>query len=101
MLTWRVVVVLAVGILTLRLLGMFVLARGMGHPVLERLGRLVPVTVIASVVALQTFTRGRELTVDARVLGVGVAVVLAWRRAPLLLVIVAAAAVTALARQLA
>ncbi len=98
--TWPMVVVLAAGILAMRLTGMFVLARGLGNEVIERLARLVPVTVISSVVALQTFTHGRELVLDARVLGVATAMLLAWRKAPLLVVIVAAAAVTALARQL-
>ena len=92
--------VLAAGILSMRLAGMFVLSRGLRNQVVERLARLVPVTVIASVVALQTFTRGRDLVLDARVLGVATALVLAWRRAPLLVVIVASAAVTALVRQL-
>lgn len=99
--TWQVVVVLAAGIFGLRLLGMFVLSRGIAHPLLERLARLVPVTVIASVVALQTFTRGRDLVVDARLLGLVVAAVLAWRKAPLLVVVLGAAAVTATARLLA
>lgn len=100
MITWPVVLVLAAGIFSLRLLGMFVLSKGIAHPALERLARLVPVTVVASVVVLQTFTRGRELVLDARVLGVAVACALAWRRAPLIVVVVGAASVTAVARQL-
>ena len=99
--TWQVVVVLSAGIFGLRLLGMFVLSRGIAHPTLERIARLVPVTVIASVVALQTFTQGRDLVLDARALGLATAGALAWRRAPLLLVVLGAAAVTATARLLA
>ena len=47
-----------------------------------------------------TFTVGQDLTLDARALGIAVAVIVAWKRAPLIVVIVLGAAVTALVRQL-
>jgi hypothetical protein len=49
-------------------------------------------------VAVNTFGGDRALTLDARVLGVAAAAIAIWRRAPMLLVVVVAAAVTALAR---
>lgn len=57
--------------------------------------------LLAALVAVNTVGDGRALTLDARVLGVAAAAVAIWRRAPILLVVVVAAAVTALARALA
>ena len=46
-----------------------------------------------------TFSTGNELVLDARAAGVGAAAIAAWRRAPIIVVIVLGAAVTALIRQ--
>jgi hypothetical protein len=56
--------------------------------------------MLAAIVVVQTFDGGRHLQLDARVAGLVVAGVLVWRRAPFLVVIVAAAAVTAAVRAL-
>jgi hypothetical protein len=48
-----------------------------------------------------TFADGKDLVVDARAAGVAAAALAAWRRAPLIVVIVLGAAVTAAIRQLA
>jgi hypothetical protein len=45
-----------------------------------------------------TIADGRALTLDARSVGVAVASVLVWRRAPVIVVVTAAAVVTALIR---
>jgi branched-subunit amino acid transport protein len=59
---------------------------------------LLAPALLAALVAINTFADERALTVDARLAGVAVAGVAIWRRAPLLLVVVLAAAVTALVR---
>jgi len=51
-------------------------------------------------VAVQTFASDQAFLIDARVLGLGVAVVALLLRAPFLVVIIAAAASTALIRWL-
>jgi hypothetical protein len=56
--------------------------------------------VLAALVVTQTFADGRSLVLDARVLGVAAAGVALRLRAPVLLVIVAAAATTAIVRAL-
>jgi branched-subunit amino acid transport protein len=63
----------------------------------EVIGLLGP-ALLAALVAVNTFGGDRALTLDARVLGVAAAAVAIWRRAPMLLVVVVAAGVTALAR---
>jgi branched-subunit amino acid transport protein len=59
---------------------------------------LLAPALLAALVAINTFGAERALTVDARLAGVAAAGVAIWRRAPLLLVVVLAAAVTALVR---
>jgi hypothetical protein len=61
------------------------------------IGLLGP-ALLAALVAVNTFGGARVLTLDARVLGVVAAAVAIWRRAPMLLVVIVAAGVTALAR---
>jgi hypothetical protein len=47
---------------------------------------------------VETFGNGRSLILDARVLGAAFAVIAVWRRAPMIVVVLGAAAVTAVAR---
>jgi hypothetical protein len=53
------------------------------------------VPVIAGLVVAQTLGDGRELVLDARLPALAVAAVLVWRRAPLLVVVLGAAATAA------
>jgi hypothetical protein len=57
--------------------------------------------LLAALVAVNTVGGDRALTIDARMLGLSAAAVAIWRRAPVLLVVVAAASVTAVARAVA
>ncbi len=97
--SWWAIVAMAVGVSGQRLLGMFwagpVLAR---RPRLSRLADLLPAAVIAGVIAQLTFVSDARLTLDARVVGLVVAGLMVWRRAPLTVVVIAAAAATALVR---
>jgi branched-subunit amino acid transport protein len=68
--------------------------------VLERSLGLIPAALIAALVFKDTFSIGQHLQIDARAAGVGAAVVAAWRKAPLILVIVIGAGVTAAVRAL-
>ena len=62
---------------------------------------LVAVPLLAALIFVQTLGDGRRLVVDARVPALAVAAVLVWRRAPFLVVVLAAAATAALLRALA
>ncbi|MDG6692573.1 hypothetical protein QCE80_13755, partial [Staphylococcus aureus] len=55
-------------------------------------------TLLFAVALAATFYEGESFAGMARVLGVAFALFLAWRKAPLIVVIVAAAVVTALLR---
>ena len=98
--SWTLVLVLAIGAYACKAVGFFLLAGRTLPPAVDRCLALIPAAVVAALVVKDTFATGQELTVDARVLGVGAAVIALWRRAPFVVVVVIAAATTAVARGL-
>ena len=62
---------------------------------------LVAVPLLAALILVQTLGDGQRLVLDARLPALAVAAVLVWRRAPFLVVVLAAAATAALLRLLA
>ena len=99
--TWTLVFLLAAGAYFFKALGLVVIGDRPLPPVLERCLSLIPAALIAALIFKDTFSIGQHLQFDARAAGVGAAVVAAWRKAPLILVIVIGAAVTAAVRSLA
>jgi branched-subunit amino acid transport protein len=85
----------------LKALGLVVLGGWRLPTVAQRCLTLIPPALIAALVVKDTFSVGQELQIDARAAGVAAAVLLAWRRAPMLVVIVVGAAVTAAVRAVA
>jgi hypothetical protein len=59
------------------------------------------VPLLAALILVQTLGDGPRLVIDARAPALAVAAVLVWRRAPFLVVVLAAAATAALLRALA
>ncbi|WP_134767473.1 AzlD domain-containing protein [Nocardioides sp. 1609] len=99
--TWAAIVVGALGCYLLKLSGLAVPPRVLDHPVVSRVADLIPVALLAALVAVQVVaTDDQGLTLDARALALGAAVVLLLLRAPFLLVVFGAALVAALARLL-
>jgi len=70
------------------------------RPRIARITRLLPIALLGALVATQTATSGAELVLDARLVGLGVAVVLLVLRAPFLVVVIGAAAAAAALRAL-
>lgn len=99
--TWTLVFLLAAGAYFFKVLGLVVIGDRPLPPMLERCLGLIPAALIAALIFKDTFSIGRHLQVDARAAGVGVAAVAAWRKAPLILVIVIGAGITAAVRALA
>lgn len=97
---WTAVLVAAVGCYLLKLAGLSVPPRVLDRPLVERVADLIPVALLSALVAVQVVARGHELVVDARALGLAVAVVLLLLRAPFLVVVFGAALVAALVRLL-
>lgn len=98
--TWGLVLGLAAGAYLLKVLGLVVLGGRRLPAVAERCLALIPAAMFSALVVKDALTIGQELGVDARSVGVGVAVIAAWLRAPLIVVIVAAAVATAAVRAL-
>ena len=98
MTVWTAIVLAGVSCWLLKVAGLSVPPRILERPLVERVADLIPVALLSALIAVQVFTTGSELTLDARAVGLGVAVVLLVLRAPFLVVVFGAAAVTALLR---
>ena len=95
---WTAVLLAGVGCYLLKLAGLSLPERVLAHPTVERVADLIPVALLAALVAVQTFSSGSELVLDARALGLGFAVVALLLRMPFLVVVVGASVVAAVAR---
>lgn len=95
---WTAVLLACAGCYLLKLAGLSLPERVLSHPTVERVADLIPVALLSALVAVQVMADGTSLTVDARVLGLGFAVVALLLRMPFLVVVVGAAVVAALAR---
>jgi len=99
MTTWVTVLLACALAYLLKLVGYLVPARWVDGSRTSRVTTLLPVALLAALVATQTLTRtGGTVVVDARLAAAGAAVVLLLLRANFLVVVIGAAAVAALLR---
>ncbi len=98
--TWTLIILLTLGAYAFKVTGLVFLGGRSLPPMFERCLALIPAAVVTALVMKDTFTNGQDLVLDARALGIAVAGIAAWRKAPLIVVIVLGAAVTALVRQI-
>ena len=97
---WVAVLGAGVGCYLLKLAGLAVPPRVLDHPAVERVADLIPVALLAALVAVQVLSTGHDIVVDARLAGLAGAVGLLLLRAPFLVVVVVAAATAAVLRLL-
>lgn len=97
---WAAVLLAGLGCYLLKLAGLSVPPKVLEHPVVERVADLVPVALLSALIGVQVFASGSHLVVDARVVGLGAAVVALLLRAPFIVVVLAAALSAALVRLL-
>ena len=95
---WAAVLVASLGCAALKLAGWSLPERWLEGERLQRAAALLPVALLAALVAVQALGDEDGLTLDARAAGVVVAGVLLALRAPFLVVILAAAATAAALR---
>ncbi len=69
--------------------------RWLNKPRFMRINTLVPIVLLSALVGVQTFASKKELVIDQRVVGVGVALVLLKFKAPFPFVVVGAAITSA------
>ena len=97
--TWTAVLVASLGCLALKAAGWSLPRRWLEGERLQRAALLLPVALLAALVAVQAVGGdGGRLVADARLAGLGVAALLLALRAPFLVVLAAAAATAALLR---
>lgn len=97
---WLGVLAASLGCYLAKLAGLSVPDRVLEHPRVSLAADLLPIALLSALVAVQVFGAERSLTVDARLLGLGVAVVALLLRASFLVVVFSAALAAALVRLL-
>ena len=97
---WPTILIASGAAFALKLIGYVVPQRWLDTPLSRRITTLIPVALLSALIGLWTFTSGTSITLDARVPGVLAALIALLLRAPFLVVILGAAAVTAAVRAL-
>lgn len=97
--SWTTLLLLAAGAYVFKAAGL-VLGRGWRPPTLvQGCLDLLPAALIAALIVVNTVVSDRRIVLDARLVGVLVAAVAAWRKAPFVVVVLLGAGVTALVRK--
>lgn len=97
---WPGIFVASAGCYLLKLAGLSLPQRLLQDRRIQRTVPLIPVALLAALVATQTFSTGQRLVLDVRAGALVVAIVAVLLRAPFLVVVAAAAATAALLRLL-
>jgi branched-subunit amino acid transport protein len=95
---WVAVAVVGAGTAAIKALGPVALG---GRPLPERFTNVVSLlapALLSALVAVQALGADRSIVLDERLLGLAAAGIAIWRKAPLLVVVIVAASVTALVR---
>jgi hypothetical protein len=96
--TWSWMFALAFGTYAMRASAPLVLGERHLPVLVQRLGALIAVALIAALIATSTVADGKTVHLDARVAGVAVGGLALWRGAPFPIVVVVAAVTAGLLR---
>jgi branched-subunit amino acid transport protein len=96
--SWWAVLALSLSAYALKALGIVLAGRIPRSALTGGALDVVVVPVIAALIVVQTLDGGREIAIDARLPALVVAAVLIWRKAPILVIVLAAGAAAALLR---
>jgi Branched-chain amino acid transport protein (AzlD) len=97
---WLAVLGGAVACYLLKLAGLAVPPAVLAQARVRQVAVLLPVALLSALIALQTFSAGRDLVLDPRAAGLAVAAIALLLRAPFLVVVGVACATAALLRLL-
>jgi branched-subunit amino acid transport protein len=97
---WAGVLVASAACYALKLAGLSLPQQWLQDARIQRTVPLIPVALLAALVATQTFATGRHLVLDVRAASLAVAIIAVLLRAPFLAVVISAAATAALLRLL-
>ena len=95
---WAIVLAVGLGTIIIKAAGPVLLGGRPLPPIVQRVVALLAPALLAALVATTAFGSGQSLALDARAAGLAVAAVAIALRAPVLLVVILAAAVAALIR---
>lgn len=95
---WTAILLAGLGCYALKLAGLSVPERVLANPMVSRVSALLPVALLAALVAVQAFGDGQALQADARIVGLLFAVAALLLRQGFLVVVIGAAVTTALWR---
>ena len=95
---WFAVLAGSLGVYVEKLVGHLLPASLLEREGVRRVAGLMPVALLAALVAVQTFAVGQTLVIDARLAGLIAAVIALLLRAPFLVVVLVAAATAAVLR---
>ncbi|MGY6500899.1 MAG: AzlD domain-containing protein [Acidimicrobiales bacterium] len=96
--SWWLIGVLAAGAYGFKAVGLLAFDARPPSPRIVAGLALLPPALLGALIVVQTVAVDTSIQLDARVVGVAAGGLVAWRRAPFLVVLVVAAAVTALVR---
>ena len=95
---WFAVLAGSIGCYIEKLVGHLLPASVLERDGVRRIAGLLPVALLAALVAVQTFAVGQSLVIDARLAGLAAAVIALVLRAPFLVVVLVAAITAAVLR---
>ena len=95
---WIAVIAASIAVYSWKILGSALPDRVLNHPKVSRLATFLTVALMAGLVGVQGFVDNREITLDARLPALLLAVLLAILRVPFILIVLAAAATAAALR---
>jgi uncharacterized membrane protein len=98
--TWVALLVASGACYLTKLAGLVLPQRFLQDPRIQRTIPLLPVALLAALIAINSFSTGTHLVLDARAVAIAVAGVAVLLRAPFLVVVISAAATAALVRLL-
>jgi uncharacterized membrane protein len=97
-LIWAGVLTASAACYALKLAGLSLPQRWLQGARIQRTVPLIPVALLAALVATQTFSTGRHLVLDVRAISLAVAMIAVFLRAPFLVVVMLAAATASVIR---
>lgn len=95
MFMWVAIVLAGVLAFATKFAGHMVPEIWLANPRVHRIAAFITVALLAALFAVQSFTTGSALVIDARVAAVAGAAVMLWLRAPFIVVVFGAAAIAA------
>ncbi len=97
---WPTVLIASLGTYIEKLVGYALPHRFLDNSTIRKMTGLLPVSLLAALVVVQTVAVNNSVSVDARLIGLGAAVIALLFRAPFILVVLLAATSTGIVRWL-